>query len=99
MWILNLSLKIVTYYFSGMLVSGGLQQYLIRQQMANNLNNLVQQPRKGLGSDIATFHDLPVSPFTSHFCIFNKFMYQCYRLLLIEFCLFFFQFDIVHVIN
>ena len=39
-------------------VSGGLQQYLIRTRKKEE--NSIQQPRKGCGSYVSTFHDLPV---------------------------------------
>ena len=41
-------------WLCSVLLSGGLQQYLIRQSVN-------EQPRKGAGSDVTTFHDLPVS--------------------------------------
>ena len=42
-----------------LVVSGGLQQYLIRNR--DKLKEYAQQPMKGHGSLTTTFHDLPVS--------------------------------------
>ena len=43
------------------IVSGGLQQFLIRNAMKGvNSQEMCEQPIKGRGSDHTTFHDLPV---------------------------------------
>ena len=42
------------------LVSGGMQQYLIRNSQHKTPDETSSQPRKHAGSETATFHDLPV---------------------------------------
>ena len=47
------------YFTLSVMLSGGLQQYLIRHRPTN----ISPQPRRGCGSDSTTFHDLPVSTY------------------------------------
>lgn len=47
------------------LVSGGLQQLLIKERN----NEMTEQPRRGAGSDVTTFHDLAVSAVRRYFLL------------------------------
>ena len=55
------SLQVNEHLIDGQpIVSGGLQQYLIREGM-HKQPELCDQPTKGNGSEHTTFHDLPVN--------------------------------------
>jgi len=54
--IIGVNGQVVVWCNVVVLVSGGLQQYLIR----HGTNLSCAQPRRGAGSDTMTFHDLPV---------------------------------------